>query len=272
TAPVTTIGKMGTVSRVVLDARILVMPPPALATVNQTGSHPCVKTAPLATIRRTETVSRVVLDVRAVLVMSSLATATVDLVGNNPCVKVKCSAGHYSPNLGCKACGAGCEDVTSCDTLSGLCSCRTGWEPPTCHANADKDGNNTGAIVGSVVGVGVVICIAILVAALLIIRSRRSRQPQHEEQHETSISTPQEKETPIDLPGTVTKTNGSTTEEEVNHYDKLASYENSDDIKPYTSLQANQPSARGPHTRTTTPSDSSLYEIPDVHYENTRKK
>ncbi|KAK7489624.1 hypothetical protein BaRGS_00019019, partial [Batillaria attramentaria] len=65
-----------------------------------------------------------------------------------------CSPGHYSPNLGCKACGAGCEDMTSCDTLSGSCSCRTGWEPPTCHASGQEGDSNTGAIVGSVVGVG----------------------------------------------------------------------------------------------------------------------
>ncbi|KAK7489623.1 hypothetical protein BaRGS_00019018, partial [Batillaria attramentaria] len=48
------------------------------------------------------------------------------------------------------------------------------------------------------------------------------------------------------------------------NYDKLASYENSDDIKPYTSLQTNQPSTYGPHRLSTTTKDIGVYEIPDV--------
>ncbi|KAK7489716.1 hypothetical protein BaRGS_00019111 [Batillaria attramentaria] len=53
------------------------------------------------------------------------------------------------------------------------------------------------------------------------------------------------------------------------NYDKLASYENSDDIKPYTSLQTKQPSSHGPQdANTMTASYANVYVTTGNQYEN----
>ncbi|KAK7452245.1 hypothetical protein BaRGS_00039756, partial [Batillaria attramentaria] len=176
--------------------------------------------------------------------------------------------GHYSPNLGCKACGAGCEDVTSCDPLTGLCSCQRGWEPPTCHVSSDDGGSNTGAIVGAVVGVGIVICITILVTGLLI-RSRRLPQPtlEHSETPQNSAAEGHEAATECRADFEATNGEGIGEQGDVSHnYDTPRSYENADDIRFYTSLETNQPSTHGPqdaNTTTATANYENLYVTTD---------
>ncbi|KAK7489622.1 hypothetical protein BaRGS_00019017, partial [Batillaria attramentaria] len=69
-----------------------------------------------------------------------------------------------------------------------------------------------------------------------------------------SRSGPQ-KETAVDFSGDSDRQSEGPAREQddgSDNYDKLASYENSDDIKPYTSLQTHQPSTHGPYTLKTT--------------------
>ncbi|KAK7489627.1 hypothetical protein BaRGS_00019022, partial [Batillaria attramentaria] len=132
------------------------------------------------------------------------------------------------------------------------------WTPGT------VPGRNTGAIVGAVLGAGVFIGICVLLGAFLIIRSRRSRTPSQSQEFSGNMtSRVQEKETAVDFSGDSDRQSEGPAREQddgSDNYDKLASYENSDDIKPYTSLQTNQPSTHGPHTRKTTDNRYNLRE------------
>ncbi|KAK7489711.1 hypothetical protein BaRGS_00019106, partial [Batillaria attramentaria] len=134
-------------------------------------------------------------------------------------------------------------------------------------------GCNTGAIVGSVVGVGVVICITILVTGLLI-RSRRLPRPTLELGETQRNSVAEEENSATECRGDLEVTDelpSGGQGDGPHNYDKLASYENSDDIKPYTSLQTKQPSPHGPQDADTmTASYANVYVTTGNQYENIR--
>ncbi|KAK7486552.1 hypothetical protein BaRGS_00022218, partial [Batillaria attramentaria] len=156
-----------------------------------------------------------------------------------------CATGYYSSVVSgngsstprdCTPCGSGCANGT-CDGQTGSCTCRLGWQPPFCDqvkvaAVADDGDSNTGAIVGAVVGAGVFLGICVIVGALLL-RYRRFQTAWGKEVGGNTTSRVQETETAMEFSGGTSRPEREQGDGSDN-YDKLANYENTDDIKLYT--------------------------------------
>ncbi|KAK7461586.1 hypothetical protein BaRGS_00038671, partial [Batillaria attramentaria] len=101
-------------------------------------------------------------------------------------------------------------------------------------ASESSGGDIVGPVVGSVLGAGALIGLSILLAA--IIRRQRSRDAptsrDSDERREAQFS-PEDAQARVDTEGLKTETSDADT-----HYESLEKYENPDDMKPYSTLEA----------------------------------
>ncbi|KAK7493643.1 hypothetical protein BaRGS_00015155 [Batillaria attramentaria] len=153
----------------------------------------------------------------------------------------ECQVGYYYGVGSCEECGH-CLPGDVCDKHNGHClhGCRDGFDGELCDLTASESsgtqdgGDIVGPVVGGLLGAGALIGLSILLAA--IIRRQRSRDGPTsrdcDERREAQFS-PEDAQARVDTEGLKTDTSDADT-----HYESLEKYENPDDIKPYSTLEA----------------------------------